>query len=137
MPRLIDYQPIVGEGVVKELTLLGERLAGKRVLNVNSTRLGGGVAEILQRLVPLLNEVGLNVRWETIRGSEEFFVLTKNLHNALQGKSHKFTERDREVFEETTAESLRTLNLDADIIFIQDPQPSGLIAARKKVGGRW
>src|SRR5882762_7923328 len=84
MMQLDAYEPIVGAGVIRELKLLGERLAGKKVVNVNSTRVGGGVAEILNRLVPLLNEVGLQVRWEVIHGTEEFFVLTKRMHNALQ-----------------------------------------------------
>ena len=72
---LSDYVPLVGDGVVSELRLLGERLAGKRVINVNSTRVGGGVAEILGRLVPLMREVGLKPRWEVIRGTEDFFKL--------------------------------------------------------------
>ncbi len=71
MAGLEEYTPIVGEGVIAELRLLGERLSGKRVLNINSTRVGGGVAEILNRLIPLLREVGVDARWEVIRGTQE------------------------------------------------------------------
>ncbi|HUA33219.1 MAG TPA: glycosyltransferase [Candidatus Binataceae bacterium] len=134
---LEDYVPIVGEGVVAELRLLGERLAGKRVVNVNSTRSGGGVAEILNRLIPLLNEVGLKARWEVISGTEEFFALTKHLHNALHGTPHQFTAADHGIYNNVTAHNLQNLNLDADLMFIHDPQPAGLIRARDDLGGRW
>jgi trehalose synthase len=135
--KLAEYVPIVGEGVINEIRLLGDRLAGKRVVNVNSTRFGGGVAEILNRLVPLLNEVGLKARWEVVLGSEEFFALTKNLHNALHGRSHAFTDADHALYDRTTEENLAHLDLDGNIIFIHDPQPAGLIRAREKLGQEW
>lgn len=135
--KLSDYIPVVGEGVVTELRLLGERLAGKRVLNVNSTRVGGGVAEILNRLLPLLRELGIDARWEVIQGTEEFFVLTKSLHNALHGTPINFTQRDRQIFEEVTDANLDSIDLEADIRFIHDPQPAGLIKARDGRNGHW
>lgn len=134
---LADYAPIVGEGVINELRLLGERLTGKRVINVNSTRVGGGVAEILGRLVPLMNEVGLQARWEVIRGTEEFFVLTKKLHNALHGAQIAFGPQDRELYNDVTRDNLNEIDLDADLIFIHDPQPAGLVRAREHHGGKW
>jgi trehalose synthase len=134
---LSDYVPVVGEGVVTELRLLGQRLAGKRVLNVNSTRVGGGVAEILNRLVPLLRELAIDARWEVIQGNEDFFVLTKNLHNALHGTPVNFTQRDRQIFDEVTNANLNSIDFDADIRFIHDPQPAGLIKARKDGSGYW
>lgn len=137
MADLQRYVSIVGEGVVNELRLLGERLAGRRVVNVNSTRVGGGVAEILNRLVPLLNEVGLNVRWEVVEGDTDFFNLTKRLHNALHGKAEAFTARDRALFDSVTASNLAKLDLDADVLFIHDPQPAGLVRARKDRPGKW
>jgi len=138
MPEMLaDYAPIVGDGVVRELRLLGDRLSGTRVLNVNSTRVGGGVAEILNRLVPLLNEVGLQARWEVVQGTQDFFALTKNLHNALHGAPYTFTPQDAEVFNSTTEINLRHLDLESDVMFMHDPQPAGLIRAREKVGGKW
>jgi len=134
---LTDYVPIVGEGIIGELTLLGERLAGKRVVNVNSTRTGGGVAEILARLVPLLSEIGLDVRWEIVQGTQEFFALTKHLHNALHGQPHTFSLEDAELYNSTTAINLKNLDLNADVMFIHDPQPAGLVRARDDIGGRW
>jgi len=134
---LSDYVPLVGDGVISELRLLGERLAGKRVINVNSTRVGGGVAEILGRLVPLMREVGLEPRWEVIRGTEDFFKLTKNLHNALHGKPISFGPEDREIYNDVTRDNLESLDLDGDFIFIHDPQPAGLVRAREQRGGKW
>ncbi len=136
-PTLDDYIPIVGEGVVGELRLLGERLQGKRIVNVNSTRVGGGVAEILARLVPLLGELGLDVSWEVIRGTEEFFALTKKLHNALHGAQVLFGPGEHETYDEVTRDNLKGLDLDRDVVFVHDPQPAGLVRARQEHRGRW
>ncbi len=135
--KLSEYIPIVGEGVVQELTVLGARLAGKRVVNVNSTRTGGGVAEILGRLIPLLREVGIDASWEVVEGTQDFFALTKHLHNALHGTPHVFTAEDQGIFDLTTQSNLERLNLAGDILFIHDPQPAGLVRNRAAIGGKW
>ena len=137
MPGLEEYRPIVGEGVIAELRLLGERLSDRSILNVNSTRVGGGVAEILNRLVPLLQEVGVDARWDVIRGTQEFFDLTKRLHNALHGKHDIFSAQDREIFNHATEQNLASLDLGADIVFIHDPQPAGLIRAKRDLSNKW
>ncbi|MGO9449727.1 MAG: glycosyltransferase [Candidatus Binataceae bacterium] len=137
MAGLDEYQPIVGEGVVAELRLLGERLRGRRVLNINSTRVGGGVAEILNRLIPLLQEIGVDAQWEVIRGTQEFFDLTKRMHNALHGKPETFTAEDRETYNIATEQNLGSIDLNSDIIFIHDPQPAGLIRAKRDLGNKW
>src|SRR5207245_2654058 len=85
MPGLEDYESIVGSDTVDELRVLAGRLGGKSVLNVNSTAVGGGVAEILSRLVPLLRELGVDARWEVVKGGEGFHAATKRFHNALHG----------------------------------------------------
>jgi len=136
-PELSRYTPIVGEGVVNELRLLGNRLSGKRVVNVNSTRVGGGVAEILNRLVPLLCEVGVDTRWEVVEGDESFFALTKNLHNALHGQVVNFTAADAATYDRVTARNIERLDLDADFVFIHDPQPAGLVKIRDGREGKW
>ena len=135
--KLSDYLPIVGAGVINELKLLGEHLAATRVLNINSTRIGGGVAEILNQLVPLLREVGVDAQWEVIHGTEEFFALTKDLHNALHGTPVVFTAEHREIYNQVTENNLARIPLDADIVFIHDPQPAGLIRARKGLNNLW
>ena len=106
-------------------------------MTVNSTAIGGGVAEILNRMVPLCNQLGVDLRWEVMKGGEDFFAVTKRIHNALHGKAETFTAADRDVFHATTEANLATLNLDADLVFIHDPQPAGLVAARSRRPGGW
>lgn len=137
MNRLEDYEPIVGPGTIDELRLLGGRLAGKRVVTVNSTAVGGGVAEILNRMVPLCQQLGVDLRWEVMKGGEDFFAVTKRIHNALHGKHEPFTAADRDVFRAATEANLATLDLAADLVFVHDPQPAGLVAARHRRPGGW
>lgn len=124
------YAEFVGAATIDEIRLLGDRLRNRRVQNINSTAVGGGVAEILNRLVPLLREVGVDAYWDVIRGGEEFFAVTKRLHNALHGEPVTFTARDWEAFAATTEDNLRHLDLCDDLVFIHDPQPVQLIKAR-------
>jgi trehalose synthase len=130
------YAPFVGPSVIEDLRLLGERLRGRQVQNINSTAVGGGVAEILNRLTPLLRELGIDARWDVLRGGDEFFAVTKKLHNALHGQPVDLTEADFAVFDETTEQNLQTLPLSADIVYVHDPQPMQLIRARRR-GSRW
>jgi trehalose synthase len=130
------YAPFVGQATIDDLRLIGERLRGRKVQNINSTAVGGGVAEILNRLIPLLREVGVDARWDVIRGGDDFFAVTKTIHNALHGQPVALTEQDVAVFRETTVQNLRTLPLCDDIVFIHDPQPAGLIEGRPR-GSRW
>ena len=84
--RLLDrYEEIVGHQEVERLRRLAERLAGKRIVHVNSTRIGGGVAEILGWMVPLLGELGIDARWEVITAPPDFYRITKAFHNGMQG----------------------------------------------------
>jgi len=137
MRKLEDYRPIVGRNVIRELRLLGRRLEGKSVLNVNSTRIGGGVAEILTNLVPLLNQLGLRASWDVISGTPRFFNVTKKFHNALHGRSEKITASDYEIFEKISRENLDRMKLEGKIIFIHDPQPIMLIGKRDKGVQNW
>src|ERR671929_2218601 len=89
---LADYTHLVGRGLVEEIRELAEPLAGKRVLHVSATAFGGGVSEILYTIVPLMRDVGLDAHWNVILGREEFFNVTKTLHNALQGNPQSLTE---------------------------------------------
>lgn len=117
------------------LQKLGGILKGRSFLHVNSTRTGGGVAEILQRMVPLLGELGIDVRWEVIEGDAQFFEITKCIHNALQGNPEKITERMWEHYFEVNRRNSGNIGLDADAVMIHDPQPAPLIEYRKT--GRW
>jgi trehalose synthase len=137
MLKLEDYQPIVGKQTIDELRLLAKCLAGKRVLHVNSTAVGGGVAEILNRMVPLLNELGVETRWDVIKGGEAFYAITKKVHNALHGDPQIFQSSDFEIFLEVQKENLKRMVLDEDIVFIHDPQPVGLIERKKENRNKW
>ena len=130
------YVPFVGGGTIEELRLFGDRLRGRLVQHVNSTAVGGGVAEILHRLVPLLREVGVDARWDVMHGGEAFFAVTKRLHNALHGAPETFTPDDAKVLRETTEDNLHTLKMSDDLVFIHDPQPVQLVETRRP-GSRW
>jgi len=135
MAKIDDYIPIVGESVVEDLKLVALHLRGKRILNVNSTAVGGGVAEILNRMVPLLRELGLDVRWDVIKGGEEYFEVTKKFHNALHGGRVDIGEKDFEIFMETSRKNLEEMDTSGDIIFIHDPQP--IVLVRKRADNKW
>lgn len=137
MHTINDYIPVVGENIIEELKLLGKQLEGKTVENINSTAVGGGVAEILNRMVPLFQELGVNATWEVIKGGNDFFGVTKKFHNALHGKEETITDGDFEIFRDHTRQMLSDTPLYGDIIFVHDPQPAGLIAKRNEIGKQW
>ena len=137
MSLLDQYEPFVARGTLDELRTVARQLEGRRIVTVNSTAVGGGVAEILNRLVPLSREMGIDIRWDVIKGGDDFFGVTKRVHNALHGKPETFTARDYEILQETTRRNLTDMDLDADVVFIHDPQPVGLIEARRPAHGRW
>ncbi|MDD2702492.1 MAG: glycosyltransferase [Candidatus Omnitrophica bacterium] len=135
MAKLEEYVPIVGQSVVDDLRLLAGKLHGKMVQHINSTPVGGGVAEILSRMVPLLKELGVDTRWDVIKGGEQFFEVTKKFHNALHGKAEEITQRDFDIFMETSRENIKGVNTCGDVVFIHDPQPIALI--EKKSDKKW
>jgi trehalose synthase len=97
---------------------------------VNSTAVGGGVAEMLNRLVPLLDELGVKTGWEVITGGNDFFDVTKGFHNALHGGAFTLTQQARDVFLAHTEQNRRRMNFDEEFVVIHDPQPAGLIASK-------
>jgi trehalose synthase len=137
MVKLEEYEPIVGKGVINELRLLAERLKGKSVQNINSTAIGGGVAEILNRMVPLLRELGIDAKWDVIKGGEQFFAVTKKIHNALHGADEEITEELWEIFWETSRRNSEGLPCTSDIVFVHDPQPIALINQKDARGNKW
>ncbi len=136
-PSLEAYEPIVGRQVIDELHFLAGHLAGRRIQHINSAAVGGGVAEILHRLVPLLQELGLPTRWDVIKGGEAFFQVTKKIHNALHGMGAALSRQDLRIFLETNAENLRALPWEGEVVFVHDPQPAALIRRKPQQGGRW
>ena len=137
MLKLEDYEPIVGPHVIEELKSLAKNLEGKRILHVNSTAVGGGVAEILNRMVPLLGELGVQTSWDVVKGGEAFYAVTKKIHNALHGTEQTFDDNDFDVFFDVQEKNLNQMRLDEDIVFIHDPQPIGLVKRKKEFRNKW
>ncbi len=131
------YERVVGPDTLRALEAIARRLKGHRIVMVNTTKTGGGVAEILHRLVVILNELGVPTTWEVMEGDDRFFGVTKKIHNALHGHSETLTAEDREIYMERTRREAQRLALDGDLILIHDPQPAGLIALRRAPGQRW
>ena len=137
---LEKYVPIVGAEVIDHLRHLAEPLRGSRVVHVNSTREGGGVAEILSWLIPFKQELGLETSWEVIEGGPEFYQCTKSFHNGLQGAPVAIPPRQLAAYEQTNrdnAERLRGLLSEADFVFIHDPQPAPLLHFCPEHKGKW
>lgn len=141
MTELLEaYAKVAGEDVIDHLRQLTASMRGMSVVHVNSTRVGGGVAEILHKLVPLMNELGVETRWEIITGGSDFYTCTKSMHNALQGNPIKIPERLLKIYQETNAhaaDELRPVLKEADAVFIHDPQPAAIIQHIPDRKGKW
>ena len=134
------YEGILGASVVTQLRRLGGKLRGIRVVHVNSTREGGGVAEILDWMTFLMCDLGLDASWEVIHGTQRFFEITKAIHNGLQGKSVTLSKKDWRIYQdvnEQNAERLRASLEAADIVVIHDPQPACLLKLCPNRKGKW
>lgn len=133
--KIQDYTGIAEQGVLRAIEKMAEKLQGRTMLHVNSTAAGGGVAELLKRIVPLINDLGIDIRWEVMSAELPFFEVTKNIHNALQGKGEPLTKEMWDLYESVNRANAERINLDADCVFIHDPQPAYFINYRKR--GVW
>src|SRR5229473_1267526 len=134
---LDDYTALLGPAEIEELRALAKPLRGRSIEMINSTAVGGGVAEILNRLVPLAEELELNIKWDVMTGGEDFFEVTKSFHNALHGAPYRASPRDFEIFLAYNERNCATLPLDAEFVVIHDPQPAALIEARRPGVNHW
>jgi trehalose synthase len=135
---LADYATILGRGLGAEINRLAEPLEGKRVLHVSATAFGGGVAEINYTLVPLMISAGLDTEWRIIHGQDEFFNVTKKIHNALQGSPQGLTPEEETIFQRYNALNAEELDdADYDFIIIHDPQPAAIIDHFPSRHARW
>jgi trehalose synthase len=134
---LADYATIAGRGLMEEIRRLAGPLAGKRVVHLSATAFGGGVAEINYTLVPLMVDAGLDVEWRIINGQDEFFRVTKTIHNALQGNPRGLTEADREVFRRHNALNARDFEDEFDFVIVHDPQPAAMVDHFPDSAARW
>jgi trehalose synthase len=136
-PRLDDYEPIIGKPQLDELRYLARPLRSKTVKMVNSTSMGGGVAEMLNRLIPLLSELEVVTRWDVITGGNDFFEVTKAFHNALHGGEYVLTKEARDIFLSYNEQNRQRMQFTEDLFVIHDPQPAGLIRSREPNRGKW
>jgi len=121
---LSEYTDVVGEDIISEIRKLGETLFGKRIVHINATPKGGGVAEILQSLIPLLQDIGFDAEWHVINPPVEFFTVSKKLHNALQGDTTSISQEELDFYLEINKSCGDVLDyLDADLFVVHDPQP--------------
>jgi trehalose synthase len=135
---LADYTTIATRGLMDEIRRLAEPLEGKRVVHLSATAFGGGVAEINYTLIPLMSDAGLDVEWRIIRGQDEFFDVTKTIHNALQGDPRGLTPEQQELFHRYNAENARELDESGyDYVIIHDPQPVAMIEHFEQRSAKW
>jgi trehalose synthase len=136
-PHLDDYQSIIGAAQVEALRFLAAELKGRSVKMVNSTAVGGGVAEMLHRLIPLLSELEVPTHWEVITGGNDFFEVTKAFHNALHGAQYELTKQAQEIFLMYNEQNLQRMQFGEGMVVIHDPQPAALIRGRDKTAAKW
>jgi trehalose synthase len=137
---LSAYEEIVGASVIEQLRQLGDRLKGVRLVHVNSTKEGGGVAEILSWMLPLMCELGIDAQWLVIKGTNDFFSVTKSIHNGLQGNSVALTKKDWKSYVDTNALNageIRDVLEEAEIVVVHDPQPAALLEMCPNRRGKW
>lgn len=136
--HLDNYEKILGRGSLKNVRELGKELKGKKVLHVNSTKYGGGVAEILNTLVPLLNELEIETEWKVFTAEDSFFEISKKMHNALQGNMDiHFSEQEISNYMKQAERSYNQIKPDSDFNIIHDPQPCPMINFEKNKKGKW
>ncbi len=134
---LSDYKEVVGRNVIEELYILASHVGDRSIKMINSTAVGGGVAEMLHRVVPLLNELGVEARWEVIKGGDDFFDITKAFHNALQGKEGGFQEQVFKTYFSYNEMNNSVMDFDEDLIVVHDPQAAALIHWHTHRKNKW
>jgi trehalose synthase len=127
LPRIEQYEPLIGVAAVERLLAKAARLRDMHVVNINSTYYGGGVAELLSSLTLLMNGAGIQAGWRVIQGRPDFFSITKKMHNALQGGEINLTDQKKQTYEEVVFENAARIHLDHDVVVVHDPQPLPLI----------
>src|ERR671932_1355459 len=134
---LADYATIATRGLMDEIKRLVEPLSGKRVVHLSATAFGGGVAEINYTLIPLMQDAGLEVEWRIIRGAEEFYNVTKTIHNALQGNPQGLDDEQRAIFTRYQELNAQEFEDEYDFVVVHDPQPVGMIDHFPDSRARW
>lgn len=134
---LADFEPLIGRETVERIAALAEPLSGLQVQHINSTKHGGGVAEILRSLVPMLCGLGIRADWHMLAAPVEFYEITKHIHNMLQGESGALSDADWKLYEDVVHAHAHLVDRRADVVFVHDPQPLALAKGRNGDGQRW
>jgi len=139
VPKIKEYEKVVGKEPIEKIKELAEYFKEIRLLELNSTSYGGGVAEMLKSSVPFLNQIGIEDDWKIMKGNDDFFNVTKSIHNLLQGKKHDFTKQMEDIYISCTEENVNDniIGEEYDVITIHDPQPLGLAKYLKKENQKW
>jgi trehalose synthase len=132
-----DYATIASRGLLEQIRALAEPLAGKRVLHLSATAFGGGVAEINYTLIPLMRDAGLETEWRVIYGQDEFFDVTKAIHNALQGDDRGLSSDQERIFREYNQLNAKALDGEWDVVIVHDPQPAAVIEWARERSAHW
>jgi len=135
--HLDDYSAIVGQAQLDTLRFLAKELKGKTIKMVNSTAVGGGVAEMLNRLVPLLSELEVPTHWDVITGGNDFFEITKAFHNALHGTSYELSQSAKDIFLMYNEQNRARMKFDEEMVVIHDPQPAALVRSKGTTPAHW
>ena len=135
--RLNDYRGIIDDSLFREINSLAKKLQGLKVLHINATDSGGGVAEILQNLVPLMRNIGINAKWKIISADKSFFNITKSFHNALQGNHGEINRGIEKIYQKCNQNNACSLDNEWDIIVIHDPQPAAIPCYRNATKTKW
>lgn len=129
---LEDYRPIVGDDVIKKVVKKAKKLKNKHIVCISSTHTGGGGAEMLNAMIPIFNDLGIPFGWRILHGTNNFFEITKSIHNALQGEKFNFNENKKELYYKTNERFSKFTHLNHDLIIVHDPQPLPIIDFYKK-----
>ena len=135
--KLADYSSLAGRRLMDQIQRLAEPLQGKRVLHLSATAFGGGVAEINYTLIPLMIDAGLQTEWRVIWGQEEFFQVTKTMHNTLQGNPESLGEEQRAIYEEYNRRNAEAFENEYDFVIVHDPQPCAIIEHVRDAAPHW
>ncbi|MEA2035292.1 MAG: glycosyltransferase [Euryarchaeota archaeon] len=127
MRSLEDYRGIVSDNIIYDIHKKARELYGKHIVHINSTYQGGGVAEMISSVVPLMNDIGISTGWRILHGNSDFFTITKKFHNAMQGESIHFTQMKKDLYQKASEDFHIYNRLDHDCVIIHDPQPLPLI----------
>jgi len=134
---LNDYIDIIGKDEIESIKKLALPLKGKKVVHVNATSFGSGVAEILSALMPLMKDVGMKAEWQVIKGTDDFFNVTKSIHNGLQGMDIPFTKEMKGIFLKNNQLNEKLFEGEYDFVVIHDPQPLAILNYRQEKKGKW